>query len=187
MKRGTSVAWGSDYRDVPVLTISNKRGKLTLSEIQDILLYEEGQKFSGHYAILLNCSEATVGGNGLWDAEDDQGDAVDLYPIDEYERCPVCANSVPPYEYCPNCGAAWKDIDKNVETLLEDMKQEAVRMVETAESTASKAAWYWTHIGALDMARQLGLITDKRRQELCHKIEYLKERFNDGKYEKAHS
>ena len=76
MKRGTSVAWGNDSHDVPVLTISKKRGKLTLSEIQDTLLYEKGHQLCGRYAILLNCTEAAVGGNGLWGFEDDIGDAV---------------------------------------------------------------------------------------------------------------
>lgn len=68
-------------------------------------------------------------------------------------------------------------MDTDIEAILEGMKQETIRMVEQSESTASKAAWYWTHIGALDMARQLGLIAEERRQELCHEIEYLKERF----------
>lgn len=68
-------------------------------------------------------------------------------------------------------------MEADIEALLEGMKQETVRMVEKSESKASKAAWYWTHIGALDMARQLGLITEERRQELCHEIEYLKEGF----------
>ena len=32
-----------------------------------------------------------------------------------------------------------------------------------------RVAWYWSFIGSLDMARQLGLITEERRQELYEK------------------
>ena len=38
----------------------------------------------------------------------------------------------------------------------------------------TRLAWYWSYIGALDMAQQLGVITDKRRQELYKEVEDLK-------------
>lgn len=175
MKRGIEMSWEYDSMGRIFLRIIKKRGKLTLEEITDLLRYEERQQYCGHYAIILNCSEATVGGNGLFFEEDEKGDAVDLYQIEEGETCPVCGKFTPPFEYCPNCGAAWKDINLNVEKLIASMQAETERMVKEAKSQDSKAAWYWSHIGALDMARQLGLITDQRRQELYKEVEDLKE------------
>lgn len=174
MKRGVDVSWGTDYHDIPVLTIKKKRGKLTLDEIEDALRFGDGQQLCGHYAILLNCTEATVGGNGLWDLEEDKGDTVSLYPIEEGETCPICSKYVPPFRYCPTCGTAWKDMDQDVETLLASMRAETVREIERAGSDGAKSAWYWTHIGALDMARQLDLISDQRRQELYAEFAPLK-------------
>ena len=46
------------------------------------------------------------------------------------------------------------------------MKEESVREIEQCAGYSSKVAWYWSHVGALDMASQLGLITDDRRQAL---------------------
>ena len=114
MKRGTKVAWDNDYRDRPVLRITKERGKLTLGEIEDILRYDRGpggQDLNGHYAIILNCSEETCGGNGLFGigATDPPGDCVDLYPVNDSDDCPVCGSVLPPFEYCPNCGERWKD------------------------------------------------------------------------------
>ena len=62
-----------------------------------------------------------------------------------------------------------------MEKLIASMQAETERMVKEAKSQDSKAAWYWFHIGALDMARQLGLIKDQRRQELYKEVEDLKE------------
>lgn len=56
--------------------------------------------------------------------------------------------------------------DNNVEELLALMKDETIRGIQEARSYAARVAWYWTHIGAIEMARQLDLITEERRQEL---------------------
>lgn len=55
---------------------------------------------------------------------------------------------------------------KNVEELLEALKAEAVRNIRAAKTYDSRIAWYWTHIGEIEMARQLGLINEDRRYEL---------------------
>ncbi len=50
--------------------------------------------------------------------------------------------------------------------------------MNTYEITFSKedgrVTWYWSFIGSLDMARQLGLITEERRQELYEKAKEMK-------------
>ena len=178
MKRGIEMSWAYDYKGRLALRIEKKRGKLTLAEIQDLLMYEESQRYCGQYAIILNCSEAAMGGDDLYLEDGQKGDTVALYQIEEGETCPVCAEKSPPFEYCPSCGAAWKDMDKNVEKLITAMREEAEREIRSESESRTRdgrLAWYWSYIGALDMAKQLGMITDKRRQELYKEVEDLKE------------
>lgn len=47
-------------------------------------------------------------------------------------------------------------------------------MIATSSKEDSRVAWYWSFIGSLDMARQLGLITEERRQELYEKAKEMK-------------
>lgn len=174
MKQGITITRDYDRHDTMIVRIQKRRGKLGLSEIEELLRYGSGQEWCGNYAILLNCSEATIGGSGYDIFGEDPGDVVDLYPIEEGEYCPICGKFVPPFLYCPTCGTSWKDCDDNVEKLLEGMKEETERMILTSSKHDSKVAWYWSHIGAIDMARQLGLISDERRLELYREIEKSK-------------
>ena len=144
-------------------------------------MYEESQRYCGHYAIILNCSEAAMGGDDLYLEEDQKGDTVALYQIEEGETCPVCAVKSRPVEYCPSCGAAWKDTDKDVEKLIAAMRAEAERTIQSENENQTRdgrLAWYWSYIGALDMAQQLGMITDKRRQKFYKEVENLKKLAN---------
>lgn len=174
MKQGITITREYDYHGILTVRIQKRRGKLGLGEIEDLLRYGDGQKWCGHYAILLNCSEATIEGSGYDIFGENPGDEVALYPIEEGENCPICDNLAPPFLYCPTCGTSWKDCDDNVEKVLEGMKKETERMIQTSSHYDSKVAWYWSHIGAIDMARQLGLITDERRLELYKEIEKSK-------------
>lgn len=176
MKRGISVTRDYDYHNTPCVVITKKRGKLTIPEITDILHYEDQQRWSGRYALLLDCTEVTMGGNGCLDMMDERpGDAVVLYELEEGEPCPVCNASLPPFQYCPTCGSAWAENGTNIETHLADMQQEASRSIKNPDaSEASRLAWYWSHIGSIDLARQLGLISEKRRQELYEEMRPLK-------------
>ena len=57
---------------------------------------------------------------------------------------------------------------KETEELLEDLRQEAQREIEQAEGSYGTAhAWFYSHVGALDMCRQLGLISEERRDDLA--------------------
>ena len=174
MKRGIKVECAYDSHDRPMVRIIKNRGKLTLSEIEDTLRYGDSNNLFGHYIILLNCSEATLGGAGYFDEDEPAGDTVDLYRIEDGEFCPVCGNFTPPFTYCPTCGTSWKDMDLDVEKRLASMKEEAVREINRTKSLDAKLAWYWSHIGALDLARQLDHITEDRRLELYHEFEQYK-------------
>lgn len=174
MKRGITIENSYDYMGRPCVTIQKSRGKLTVQEIGDLLRYEDSQ-WNGHYIILLNCSESTVGGNGCLDLmEEQKGDRIELYEVEDGNECPVCAAMLPPFQYCPSCGADWSDAEKNVETLLTSMRHETERCMQPPASYAAQLAWYWTFIGSVDMARQMGMITDTRRQEIYKEVAHLK-------------
>ena len=131
MKRGISINRDYDYQGVPCVVIKKKRGKLTLPEITDTLHYGDHQCWVGRYVILLDCTEVTMGGNGCLDMMDEEpGDAVVLYQLEEGEPCPVCNTSLPPFQYCPTCGSAWAENGTNIETLLTAMQQEASRNIK---------------------------------------------------------
>lgn len=167
MKRGTKIVWES-CRSGQRLKITKARGKFTLDEIEDLLRYENNQLLCGHYVIILNCSESTIGGNGCF-FEEPKGDVVSLYRIEEGDYCPICGNITPPFEYCPSCGTAWRDINLNVEKLIASECSEIDTMKETDRSER-----YWFHMGELNMAKLLGFISSERHQELCKRIEHLK-------------
>ena len=109
MKQGISIERTYDLHDRLVVRILKRRGRLTLEEVSDLLRLEGGGEWSGWYAVLLNCTEGTIGGNGLYDSEDPKGDAIDLYEINEGDDCPICGKFIPPFQYCPSCGAKWSD------------------------------------------------------------------------------
>ena len=61
------------------------------------------------------------------------------------------------------------------------MRQEAARNIRDPKTSgASRLAWYWSHIGAIDLARQMGVITEERRQELYDEMRPLKPAYASG-------
>ena len=63
----------------------------------------------------------------------------------------------------------------NVEQVIAGMRDETIREIgKDTISAAAQLAWYWSYIGALDMAQQLGLINDARRQALYREVEQFK-------------
>lgn len=96
---------------------------------------------------------------------------MDLYPLSEYENCPVCDTCLPPFEYCPNCGASWKDASKNIERLMGDYGAIEHHAGAYEKPEADALASFWKYIGALEFAHKMGFITAER-------LEYLKQRLN---------
>ena len=69
-------------------------------------------------------------------------------------------------------------MDKDVEKLIAAMRAEAERSIKSEnpnQTRDGRLAWYWSYIGALDMAQQLGMVTDERRQELYEDAKRMKE------------
>ena len=60
------------------------------------------------------------------------------------------------------------------EEILETAKQEAIRGIERAESTHAKIAWWYTHVGGIEMTKFLGHITEERRAELMEEWKQVK-------------
>ena len=63
MKQGISIERTYDLHDRLIVRILKRRGRLTLEEVSDLLRLEGGGEWSGWYAVLLNCTEGTIGGN----------------------------------------------------------------------------------------------------------------------------
>lgn len=167
MKQGITITRDRNYRDAEIVRIVKRRGLLTLEEVCDLLTHESCGSWCGHYAIVLNCSESAASGSGFDFGDEPKGDALDLYPLEEYGECPICGEMLPPADYCPECGTSWKDSTKDIEKLIASMWDETKRNLDRPNATPSqRAAWYYSHLGSLDMARQIGAITEKRRQEL---------------------
>lgn len=160
-----------------VLHVEKKRGKLNLEEVGDFLRYSEYGSLQGVYVALINAQEATCGGSGwIYDTEEQKGDLLDLYKVEQGEPCPVCAKVTPDFQYCPECGAplqgrevievAKKELAAKTEEILEGMKQETIEAIRRTEYQETRKAWYHSHLGSIDFARQIGLITEERRQQL---------------------
>lgn len=174
MKRGTTIQWDSDIHGNSVVLIQKRRGHLSIDEIRDILQYEGSGAWNGHYAMLLNCSEGTVSAGGLF-LDKPEGDSIELYQLDSGTECPVCGRMLPPFDYCPNCGVNWKDMGNNADKQLAVMRQQAAWEIHKPDlMPEARAAWYWSYIGAVDMARMMNFITEERRRELYQMAEELK-------------
>lgn len=98
MKRGIRLEYDSENGRLFVI---KAKGKLTLDEITDAIL---DARDYGHYVIILNCNDTVRECAGWDDDYEPKGDSCALYPIDEYEKCPVCDQVTPLLEYCPECG-----------------------------------------------------------------------------------
>lgn len=59
-----------------------------------------------------------------------------------------------------------KKFSKKAEEHLEAMKAESLRMIQATKDPSVKKAWYYSHLGSLDFAKEMGLISEERRQEL---------------------
>lgn len=171
--------WSEDVYGQNILLIEKKRGKLNLDEIGDFLRYSPGGTYQGHYVAIINATEATCGGSGWMDNETPQGDAVELYKVEDGEPCPVCQHEAPSFQWYPECGAsltgegpAKQQAIENAEKLLGMMKEEAVRMIKESVIQETRKAWYHSHLGSIDFARQIGLITEERRQQLYKEFEH---------------
>lgn len=106
--KGITAECGKDFAGNCTLWVRKVRGKLTVSEIEELLLYEGNGLYSGQWIIHINASESGCGNSGWDDGAEPKGDTVMLIQILEQESCPICGKLAPPFEYCPTCGESWK-------------------------------------------------------------------------------
>lgn len=83
--------WDTDIYGKEVLRVEKKRGKITLSELEDLLRYEPRGILQGQWVIVLNCIESTCDGTG-WHGDEEQGDVVMLREI--VDDCPICGKEI---------------------------------------------------------------------------------------------
>ena len=165
--------WDYDMYDNSILVLGKKRGKLSLSEVGDFLRYEKSGSFQGNYVLIIRATEATCGGSGWMDEVEQKGDQWELYQVEQGEPCPVCSHMTPSIQWCESCGEPLngegptkEQAFENAEKILAAMRREATRMIHESKKYEGKMAWYHSHLGSLDFARQMGLITEERRQQL---------------------
>ena len=72
-----------------------------------------------------------------------------------------------------------EEMQKKAEAILETMKNESLRMIHSTETSSTKNAWYYSHLGSLDFAKQMGLISEERRQELYREFSRAVESNNE--------
>lgn len=173
MKKGFTVAMGCDSQNHTILRVTKNDGSLTLADIEDLIRCEESGRWLGRYVVILDCSEAIAAGEEF-PAKNHSGYAEDLVKIEQDGTCPVCGKLTPPFVYCPTCGTLWEDMNTNAETVLASMKEQTERLVAQAKTRDSRLARYWAYIGALDMTRKLGFITDRHHQALCENAKTIR-------------
>lgn len=174
------VAWDTDVYGNSVLFLSRKRGKLGMEEVEDFLRYSPYGTYQGNWVILIRAGAETCGDPG-WlvdESENPKGDQWELYQVESGEKCPVCRREIPDYQWCPACGEPFhgegptkQQALENVEKVLGTMKKESLHMIETSEKEQVKKAWYYSHLGSIDLARQTGLITEERRLQLYREFD----------------
>lgn len=145
--------WDYDIHDNSILVLEKKRGKLNLNEVGDFLRYEKSGSFQGNYVLIIRATEATCGRFGWMDEVEQKGDQWELYRVEQGE--PLNGE-----------GPTKEQAFENAEKLLAAMRREATRMIHEGSTYEGKMAWYHSHLGSLDFARQMGLITEERRQQL---------------------
>jgi hypothetical protein len=108
VKRGITVRKEAIQDGTTRVLVEKRRGKLTFEEIREALR-EEFTQYGGtcFFAMIVKASEED--GYQGWMDGDDAGDTVELLQIEEGYDCPVCGRMAPPFEYCPNCGEAWRE------------------------------------------------------------------------------
>ncbi len=171
-------AWDMDAYGDSVLLLSRKRGKLGLEEVEDFLRYSPSAAYQGNWVILIRAGEETCGDPGWLVMEEPKGDLWELYKVESGEKCPVCRREIPDSQWCPSCGEPFngegptkQEALENVEKVLGVMKKESVHCIKTSDKEQVKKAWYYSHLGSIDLARQMGLITEERRKQLYREFD----------------
>jgi len=106
LRRNDMTKIKTEYKDgmagktVLVLT---KKGKFSLTDIEEFLRYESNRQFQGYYAIIINASESTCEGSGWMDEVYSKEESVVLYPLEDSGDCPICGKLLI-INCCPECG-----------------------------------------------------------------------------------
>ena len=82
--------WSEDIFGNEVLKVEKKRGKITIDELEEHLRHD--RYLYGNWAVILRCGETTVEGAGWNDDNENAGDMVLLYEIND--KCPICGKEI---------------------------------------------------------------------------------------------
>ena len=93
--------WGKDIRENDILIARKARGKISIAELQEEM--RDDYRYEGAWAAVFTVRE-DMGYQGWGDEDEPKGDALELYRVDDYEKCPICAVVISGVNYCPHCG-----------------------------------------------------------------------------------
>ena len=96
--------WDEDSRKIPVLIARKSRGKITVAELQEAM--SRDYHYEGGWALIFKAKGDSYQGWG--GGEEPKGDIVELYRVDDWDTCPVCAVVLSGIECCPHCGESIK-------------------------------------------------------------------------------
>ena len=174
MKQGITITREYDHHDRPVVRILKRRGKLTLEEVSDLpphrgmgrverLLRHRPQLFRGNARrrrpLRLRGRRAT--------------------PSTSARSTSVTARlraNDPAISILPQL---WSELEGDGRHRRESVsplcgRRRSGRSAKPSLTPEARVAWYWSYIGAVDMAHQLEFITDARRLELYDEVKRLK-------------
>ena len=146
MEKKMSVSQTVDERGRKLIHISKTKGSLTQKEICEALNHFDFNQCADLYVLLLNCAN---------DEEAPNDEILDFFRVKE----------------CRNCQLRMMSVEKHIHLMREETERE---IKKPSLSDAARTAWYWTFIGSVDMAFQLGFISDEERQTFYDSVQHLK-------------
>lgn len=105
---GLNFEWDQDLYGSDILIVRKNRGKISISELQEAMSAD--YRYCGAWAVIFKAREER-GYQGWGGGEEPKGDALELYRVEDWETCPICAATFSGIEFCPHCGERIKEAD----------------------------------------------------------------------------
>ena len=98
--------WYRKESGTEVLLARKAKGKINIPELQEAL--RKDYRYQGHWGIIVKAPEES-GYQGWHDSDDPKGDILELFKLEDWATCPICAEMFSGIEYCQHCGEKIKN------------------------------------------------------------------------------
>ncbi|MDR1061787.1 MAG: hypothetical protein LBL83_11400 [Clostridiales bacterium] len=98
--------WEKNCHGQDILVARKKRGKISIAELQEAM--GKDCRYRGGWAAIFAAREES-GYQGWGGGEEPKGDALELYRVEDWATCPICAAAFCGIELCPHCGMRIKE------------------------------------------------------------------------------